>query len=133
MRVCVVTEHHQLALMGGAEYQAHLLAHELSLRPGVGVYYLARSVPSGRAAASLPYRVRCIGSAAGVRRRATFFDAPGLLRALKDIQPSVVYQRGRLSYTGVCAAYASRAGIPFFFHVASDKDAERRLLSDSLA
>ncbi len=128
MRICVVTEHHQLALMGGAEYQAHLLAQELSRRPGVAVHYLARTVPPAGTAATLPYRVRCVGSAAGVRRRATFFDAPGLLNALGDIQPSVVYQRGRLSYTGVCAAYASRAGIPFFFHVASDNDVERRLL-----
>ncbi|MGH8210926.1 MAG: glycosyltransferase family 4 protein [Steroidobacteraceae bacterium] len=133
MRICVVTEHHPLALMGGAEYQTDLLARELSSRAGVCVYYLARSVPSSRTASTLPYEVRRIGSGAGLRRRATFFDAAGLLRALAEIQPSAVYQRGRQSYTGVCAAYAARAAIPFFFHVASDRDVVPYLLPKGLS
>jgi glycosyltransferase involved in cell wall biosynthesis len=129
MRVAIVAESHPLALMGGAEYQTGLLTEELSRRSGVSVTYVARRVPSGARASGLPYRVRCIGSDAGIRRRAVFFDAFSLHRALEQLRPDVIYQQARQSYTAVCAHYARRSGIPFFFHVASDADLDNRWIS----
>lgn len=128
MRICIVAENHPKVLMGGAEYQTHLLAAELSGRPAVDVIYLARRVPVGEAAADVPYPVRRIGSDAGIRYRATFFDRSELSAALRELRPDVVYQRMRQSYTAVCADYARENAIPFFFHVASDIDLDTRFV-----
>jgi hypothetical protein len=122
VRVCLITENHAGAVMGGAEYQTLLLAEELSRRPGVAVAYLARRVPAGGAAQNLPYTLKQIGNPAGIRRRAVFFDAKDIARALDELQPHVIYQQGKQSYTAMCARYARRAGVPFFFHVAHDFD-----------
>jgi glycosyltransferase involved in cell wall biosynthesis len=115
--------------MGGAEYQAGLLADELDRHPGVVVTYLARHVPSERLPGGPRYAVRSIGTDAGIRRRAVFFDAPALWGALRQLQPDVIYQQAKQSYTAVCAAYARRYGIPFFCHVASDADLDHRWIS----
>jgi hypothetical protein len=129
MHVCVVGESHFGAQMGGAEYQSLLLTEELCRRDGVSVTYLARRVPSGSGALGLPYKLRRIGSDAGIRRRAVAFDAPELWRTLKELRPDVVYQQAKQSYTAVCAQYARRSGVPFFFHVASDADLDHRWIS----
>jgi hypothetical protein len=112
--------------MAGVEYQVQLLTEELCRRPGVSVTYVARRIPVGPDAEGLPYRLIRIGSEAGIRRRAVFFDAGDLRRVLEELQPDVVYQQGRLSYTAICAKYAMRAGIPFFFHVAHEFDLNYR-------
>lgn len=124
MRVCILTENHPMVLMGGAEYQTHLLAEELSRREGVSVYYLARRVPSEAAAESLSYAVRGIGNDGGIRRRAVFFDTPKLRRTLEELRPAVVYEQMKQSYTAVCAAYTVRHRIPFFLHMASEWDVD---------
>jgi hypothetical protein len=128
MRIGIVVENHQDAIMGGAQYQAHLLALELSRRPGVSVTYFARGAPSELAQARLPYACRKIGHRSGIRRRAVIFDAPQLWRALAELRPDAIYQRMKQSYTGVCAGYARRAGIPFIFQVAHDEDLDSRLV-----
>jgi glycosyltransferase involved in cell wall biosynthesis len=126
MQVCIVGENHAKARMAGVEYQVQLLTEELCRRPGLSVSYVARRIPTGADAEGLPYRLIRIGSEAGIRRRAVFFDAGDLRRALEELQPDVIYQQGRLSYTAVCAKYAIRAGIPFFFHVAHEFDLNHR-------
>lgn len=122
IRVCVVLESHYLAAMGGAEYQAHLLCEALAARDDVSLIYLARHVPDDDRRVNLPYELRCVGSAAGLRRRAVLFDAPGLWKALCDLRPDVIYQRMKQSYTGICGWYARKAGIPLVFHAAHDLD-----------
>jgi len=122
MRVCIVCEGHPYANMGGAEYQAHMLAEELCRRAGVEVFFLARHAPSAERASTLPYRIRRVGTAKGLRRRAVFFDAQELGRALNEIKPDVIYEQMKQSYTAVCARYARRARIPFFIHIASEWD-----------
>jgi glycosyltransferase involved in cell wall biosynthesis len=107
--------------MGGAEYQAHLLAEELAQRPGVTVHFLARRIPSHESA-PLRYDVRSIGSTAGIRQRAVFFDALSLDSTLTELRPDAIYQRMKQSYTAICAWRARKLGVPFFFHVASDGD-----------
>jgi glycosyltransferase involved in cell wall biosynthesis len=56
-----------------------------------------------------------------------------LWRALCELQPDVVYQQMRQSYTAVCALYARRAGIPFFFQIASDLDLSRRWITNGVS
>jgi glycosyltransferase involved in cell wall biosynthesis len=132
-RVCVIVENHPSIVMGGAQYQGHLLAAELASRTGVDVTYLAREVATRPADTALPYALRCIGRRAGIRHRAVVFDAPQLWRVLHELQPGVIYQQMRQSYTAVCARYAARAGIPFFFQVASDIDLDPRWFAGGLS
>ncbi|MGA2023242.1 MAG: glycosyltransferase, partial [Steroidobacteraceae bacterium] len=129
IRVAIVAENHASILLGGAEYQTQLLTDELCSRSNVELVYMARRVPSGTVASALPYAVRCIGSDAGIRRRAVFFDALGLWRALAEFRPDVIYQQCKQSYSAVCAQYARRSGIPYFFHVASDADLDHRWIT----
>jgi glycosyltransferase involved in cell wall biosynthesis len=133
-KVCVVVQNHPDVVMGGAQYQGHLLAEELARREGVEVTYLARDVAKlEQRTHNLPYAVRSIGTWAGIRRRAALFDAAELWRALCEIQPDVVYQQMRQSYTAVCARYTKRAGIPFFFQIASDLDLDRRWVTNGVS
>jgi glycosyltransferase involved in cell wall biosynthesis len=133
MRVCIVAENHARVAMGGAEYQTELLTDELASRPNVQLTYLARRVPTGASAQGIDYALRQIGHDRGIRRRAVLFDARELHRALADIRPDVIYQQCRQSYTAVCAHYARKAGIPFFFHVASDSDLNWRWVTMHLS
>jgi glycosyltransferase involved in cell wall biosynthesis len=120
--------------MGGAQYQGHLLAEEFARRPGVEVTYLARDVPPEAATTyNVPYALRSIGTKAGIRKRAALFDARGLWNTLSALQPDVVYQQMRQSYTAICALYARQAGIPFFFQIASDIDLSRRWVPNALS
>jgi hypothetical protein len=108
--------------MAGVEYQLELLADDICRRPGVSLTFIGRHVPTGGATEKFPYKIVRIGSGAGIRRRAVFFDLSELRQALEAAKPDVIYQQGRLSYTGECARYAKQAGIPFFFHIAHEFD-----------
>jgi hypothetical protein len=132
IRVCVVVENHPSVVMGGAQYQGHLLAAELGRRSGVEVIYLARDIPQ-HCAASATYALQNIGSSAGIRRRAVLFDAVKLWRMLEELRPDVIYQQMRQSYTAVCAHYAARYSVPFFFQVASDIDLDPRWMRSRLS
>lgn len=132
-RVCVVVENHPSVVMGGAQYQGHLLAAELAGRTGVEVTYLARDVPQQQSTTAAGYALQNIGTSAGIRRRAVLFDAMKLRRVLKELRPDVIYQQMRQSYTAVCAHYAAHAGIPFFFQVASDIDLDSRSMRTRLS
>jgi glycosyltransferase involved in cell wall biosynthesis len=134
VRACVVVQNHPNLVMGGAQYQGHLLAEELARRRGVEVTYLARDIPPHAATSfGLPYAVRSIGTWTGIRRRAAFFDARELWRTLEELQPHVIYQQMRQSYTAICARYARQAGIPFFFQIASDLDLDRRWIMNGIS
>jgi len=130
MRVCLILENHPAAVMGGAEYQAHLLAEELASRPGVQATYLARSAPDSGLAS---YEIRHFGSTSGFRRRAVVFDSRSLWQALVDLQPDVIYQRMKQGYTLVGALYGRRNGVPFVFHAASEPDVDGRWLRKGLS
>ena len=134
IRACVIVQNHPCVVMGGAQYQGHLLAEELARRQGVEVTYLARDIPSQPAPIfGLPYAVRSMGTWQGIRRRAALFDARELWRALCELRPDVVYQQMRQSYTAVCARYARAAGVPFFFQIASDLDLDRRWITNGIS
>jgi glycosyltransferase involved in cell wall biosynthesis len=134
MRVCVVVQSHPAIMMGGAQYQGHLLAEEIARRPGVEVIYLARDVPPDAASVyKMPYAMRKMGTASGISRRAGLFDARELWRALNELKPDVVYQQMRQSYTDVCARYAAHAGVPFFFQIASDLDLQKHWVTGGIS
>jgi hypothetical protein len=133
IRVCVIVENHPSVVMGGAQYQGHLLAAELASRDDVEVTYLARDVPQVRRTISARYTLQSIGSSAGIRHRAVLFDATKLWQVLEALRPDVIYQQMRQRYTAVCAHYAARARIPFFFQVASDIDLDPRWMRGKLS
>jgi glycosyltransferase involved in cell wall biosynthesis len=56
-----------------------------------------------------------------------------LWNVLSELQPDVIYQQMRQSYTAVCARYARRTGIPFFFQIASDLDLDQRWIPSGLS
>jgi len=122
LRVCIVTQNHPSVVIGGAEYQCHLVAQELASRNGVEVHYLARRAPQSGVCGDPAYLVSSLGQSEGLARMSLVFDARRLLHKLQEIQPDAIYQRMRISYTGVCQWYAAKAGIPLFAHVASDFD-----------
>jgi glycosyltransferase involved in cell wall biosynthesis len=126
IRICIVVSGHPNVIIGGAQYQAHLLAEECAGRQGIAVSYLGRGMPQGKDAHGLSYNVVKTGSACGIRARALFFDALAIWRALSAIRPHVIYQRMKQSYTGICALYARRHNVPMFFHVAGAADVSRR-------
>lgn len=133
-KVCVVVQNHPSIVMGGAQYQGHLLAQELARRERVEVTYLARDVPRNAAARfHLNYAVRGIGTWAGIRRRAALFDARELWHVLCELRPDVIYQQMRQSYTAVCAHYSQKMRIPFFFQIASDLDLDRRFVTNGIS
>src|SRR5688572_19759491 len=110
INVCVMVVYHPSAIMGGAQYQGHLLAEELAKQPGTAVTYVTRKADMARCKAErLPYDIRLIGKSGGIRDRAVFFDAGSLRETLEELRPDVVYQQMRQSYTAVCAAHARRA------------------------
>lgn len=119
-RLCIIVEYHWRVLMAGAELQARLIAENLAARGDFEVFYLARHCVA-EATGDL-YPVVRIGNAKGIRRRAVFFDARQLWRTLVALDPDVIYQRMRQSYTAVAAAYARKYGKRFVFQVASDYD-----------
>jgi hypothetical protein len=132
VKVCVIVQNHPAFSMGGAQNQGHLLAEEVARRAGVEVTYLARDL-SPEIAARIPYSVRSIGRGRGIRRRSVLFDARTLWRTLSELQPDVIYQQMRQSYTAVCARYALQSGVPFFFQVASDIDLDPRWINNGVS
>jgi glycosyltransferase involved in cell wall biosynthesis len=134
LKACVIVQNHPGVTMGGAQYQGHLLAEELARRADVEVTYLARDIPADAAKRfGTDYAIRSMGTWHGIRRRAAWFDAPQLLRTLRALQPDVIYQQMRQSYTGVCAYYARQARVPFFFQIASDLDIDPAWFSGGIS
>src|SRR5687768_15420630 len=85
-KVCVVLDNHPSAVMGGAQYQGHLLAEELARQPGAQVTYVTRRADAARCAADkIPYAVRTIGGRNGTGERGTFFGASALRDALEQL------------------------------------------------
>jgi len=134
LKACVIVQNHPAVAMGGAQYQGHLLAEELARRRGVEVTYLARDIPADAAQRfGTTYTIRSMGTWRGIRRRAAVFDAPQLWRLLRELQPDVIYQQMRQSYTAVSALYARRTGVPFFFQIASDLDIDPGWFSSGIS
>jgi glycosyltransferase involved in cell wall biosynthesis len=117
VRVCIVNPFQH---GGGAELQISLLAGALRQAGRFDVYYLARHVdpaiqPDG-------YTVVPIGRQGRVPSFGYTTDLAPLYRALRKIQPQVIYQRVAGGYTGICALYGSWHSTPLIWHVAHNTD-----------
>lgn len=119
IRLCIVMGSHWAAHMGGAQYQVKCLLDVITKRSDFQTYYLARKTPEN--VQRYDYEIVRVGSA---RRGAGrfLFDLRSIYGALKQLRPTVVYQRGLKTYTGICALYCARYGARFVFHVAHDND-----------
>jgi glycosyltransferase involved in cell wall biosynthesis len=116
-RLCIVNPFQH---GGGAEFQISLLIGALRQADRFDVYYLARHVdetiqPQG-------YTVVRIGRNTQVPIMGYVTDFIPLYRALREIEPHVIYQRVACGYTGICALYARRHRARMIWHVAHDTD-----------
>jgi glycosyltransferase involved in cell wall biosynthesis len=115
--VCIVDPYEH---GGGAEYQISLLIDALAESGDFQIHYLTHFV-DGRDR-QRAYQVTRIGDGSPLPRLGYMTDAWQLYRALRRIDPDVIYQRVACAYTGICAFYARRRGIPLLWHVAHDTE-----------
>jgi glycosyltransferase involved in cell wall biosynthesis len=125
-RLCIVSpfEHG-----GGAEFQMSLLIDALAAADRYEIHYLAHFIDE-RARARC-YRVSRIGGGGPAPRFGYLMDAVPLYRALREIDPCLIYQRVACGYTGVCAFYSRRRSAPLLLHVAHDTDVTKQHLDRS--
>ncbi len=105
---------------GGAEYQISLLMDALAASGRYELFYLAHSIDHRDRARH--YRIAQIGKGGAIPRLGYLMDAVALTRTLREIAPSLIYQRVACAYTGICAQYARRHATPLLWHVAHDTD-----------
>lgn len=122
IRVAFVIDAHPDALMGGAQYQAALLAELLADRGHVELRYLTRFAPEHLERPG--YRIVPFGSTTSRGRLRMLLDLPSLYRRLREFRPDIVYQRCLTPFTGACAWYCRRHGAKFVYHIASDRDVD---------
>jgi glycosyltransferase involved in cell wall biosynthesis len=109
--------------MGGAEYQAMLLADLLHRKHDVEIcFFVARA---GKQTNFESHRVVRVGRDGFLSRYGNFWDVFRLYRALKKFSPDVIYQRVGCSYTGVAARYSKKRRIDCIWHVANEADTDR--------
>lgn len=118
-RLCIVMGSHWAAQMGGAQYQVKCLLDVLTKRSDFEIYYLAHRTPQ-RLQQDGYEVVRVSSRWHGAGR--SLIGAWPLYRALSQLRPAVVYQRGLKAYTGVCAFYCRRNNARLVFHIAHDSD-----------
>src|SRR3974390_1819260 len=98
VKICIVSPYEY---GGGAEYQMSLLIDALVADGNFEVHYLAHFI-DGRDR-SRNYHVSAIGTGQRMPRLGYLMDARSLYRALRHINPGVIYQRVGCAYTGLCA------------------------------
>jgi glycosyltransferase involved in cell wall biosynthesis len=116
-KICIVNPYEH---GGGAEYQIGLLIDALASSGNYQIHYLTHFV-DGRDR-QRAYEVTRIGNGSALPRLGYMTDAWSLYRALRSIDPGIIYQRVACAYTGICALYARRRGIPLLWHVAHDTE-----------
>jgi glycosyltransferase involved in cell wall biosynthesis len=116
-KICIVDPYEH---GGGAEYQISLLIDALAGSGDYEIHYLAHFLDGRDRQRS--YQATRIGSSSAPPRFGYMTDAWSLYRALRSIDPGIIYQRVACAYTGICAFYAHRRAIPLLWHVAHDTD-----------
>lgn len=114
---------------GGAEFQMRLLIDALAATDRYDIHYLAHFIDERDRVRC--YRVSRIGRGGPVPRLGFLMDAVPLYRALREIDPCLIYQRVACGYTGICAFYARRRSVPLLWHAAHDTDVTRQHLDRS--
>jgi len=116
MKIAFVLNSHYSYSMGGAEYQASLIYDHIKKDKSSEVYYLCRN------SNSTEEDVITVGSKTKVSKYAYFFDAISLYKALKRLNPDVIYHRNGGAYTGICAYYCDKNNAKLIWNLAHDKD-----------
>ena len=116
-KLCIVSP---FELGGGAEYQISLLIDALVASNRYEVYYLAHFLEGRERARN--YQTARIGAGGPIPTMGYIMEARSLYRALREINPRVIYQRVACAYTGICAWYSRRRAVPLVWHVAHDTD-----------
>ncbi|MCB1755694.1 MAG: glycosyltransferase [Gammaproteobacteria bacterium] len=120
-KIAIVTPHHWTGSYGGAEYQISLLIGELAkTHPDLELHYLCK--PSPDHIQPQDHTIHEVTAQRWFSKYGTFFDAFGLYKALKTLQPDYIYQRVGCAYTGVCAWYCKHSSASMLWHIASDAD-----------
>jgi glycosyltransferase involved in cell wall biosynthesis len=117
-RLCIVNP---FQFGGGAEYQINCLVDALAPRKAYEIHYLAHHTDE-RARSDGAYRTVRIGKSDRMSPLGYLADAPALFRALKSINPHVIYQRVACAYTGISAFYVGKSAARMIWHVAHDSD-----------
>ncbi|WP_306547305.1 glycosyltransferase family 4 protein [Desulfobulbus sp.] len=121
-RIAIVSGDFYEQCVGGAEYQAYLLAKEL-LQQGHEVHQIF--ISNGK---SFTPQTRVILHPLTKRhwlRRlggATVGHCLAVQTALGAIHPDIIYQRGAYALTNYCASFVRKQGGRFIWHAASDMD-----------
>lgn len=121
-RLTFLLEHYWGQCKGGAELQAHYLEHE-ALRRGWAIHYCFLSngdyIEKTHDTVICPIpRKKKWGKLGDIQ----YLYALDVFRALKKIEPDVIYQRCAMALTGIAALYAKRNMCKLTFHIASDMD-----------
>ena len=116
-RLCIVNPSQH---GGGAELQIGYLVSALRQSQRFEVFYLARHVNDADRADG--YTLVRIGNDGRVPFLGYVADLLPLYRALRTIDPHLIYQRVACGYTGICAFYARRRHARMIWHVAHDTD-----------
>jgi glycosyltransferase involved in cell wall biosynthesis len=118
-KLCIVTPMHSAAV-GGAEYQIDRFIDVLRSRGEYEIYYLSSQVSDDVQADR--YHVVHVGNESRPPRFGYLSQAVPLYKALREIQPTTIYQRVACGFTGVCAYYAQQHNARLVWHVAHDSD-----------
>ncbi len=119
--IAIVLRSHPLANMGGAPFQAGIIADQLATRTDHSVCYLANRTPAE--SHGLSYDVKQISDPKHwLYKKSLIFDYFNLMSALSELNPDIIYQNALTAHTGYCAFYAKRHKKQFIYHVASDYD-----------
>jgi glycosyltransferase involved in cell wall biosynthesis len=120
-KLAIVSPHHWTGSYGGAEYQISLLLGELvKEHSDIEIHYLCKA--SENHTTPSDHTIHEVATKKWYSKYGSFFDALGLYRSLKQLQPDFIYQRVGCSYTGVCAYYANKHAINMIWHIAHDLD-----------
>lgn len=116
----MIVPNHWSAKMGGSQYQAERVVNVLIDDPVNEVTCLSRLIDSHFQPRG--YRMVQVNSKWSVPRYRRICDIPGVISALAEINPDVIYQRVGGAYTGAAAYYAKHAACRMIWHIASDTD-----------
>lgn len=116
-RICFLLPSFWQPVMGGAQYQAMVLAKRMIELDRFDLHYLARRMPDNHKEPGLS--LHKIGRS---RNMYFLFDAPGIRRVLTRLDPDVVYAHVGCAYVGIAARHCAASKAKLIWHIASDID-----------
>jgi len=106
--------------MGGAQYQAKVLAQRMMELGQFELHYLTRRMPEQHNEPGIS--LHRIGTS---KNMYFLFDAPGIRRTLTKLQPDIIYAHVGCAYVGIAAHFCRTHKAKLVWHLASDIDIQR--------